>query len=118
MPINIPRYRCPDCGVTIGRKHVDQCDVERCSYCGGQALSCDCEYGDVIKYDRQIWTGFWPGEEECEHYGLFCVLIPGCGWVSCERTVKGAVHDLNRLVMDGKWNRTKQRWVIEELEVE
>jgi hypothetical protein len=36
---------CHDCGVIKGQYHVGQsCDVERCPSCGGQVISCDCDY--------------------------------------------------------------------------
>ena len=58
---------CPDCGVPVGKPHVDGCDVAECLTCGGQRLSCDCE-----ESGEDIWTGFWPGIKECYEHKLVC----------------------------------------------
>lgn len=36
-------HPCPGCAAVKGEFHVDGCDVERCSGCGGQRFNCDCE---------------------------------------------------------------------------
>ncbi|MFH1367242.1 MAG: hypothetical protein ABIH38_04655 [Patescibacteria group bacterium] len=60
---------CPDCGAKPGQPHKEGCDVERCSNCGGQFISCDCP---SRKHDKLFarWTGFWPGDLESKALGL------------------------------------------------
>jgi hypothetical protein len=60
---------CPDCGVAPGQIHKMNCDVERCSGCGDQYISCDCR---PFVHDEQFarWTGFWPGKLEAQALGI------------------------------------------------
>lgn len=75
-PENVLR-NCPDCGVEPGQPHVSGCDVERCSVCGSQRLSCNCDddplsdYRDGTGHDPYFarWTGIWPGKAEAEYLG-------------------------------------------------
>lgn len=62
-----PLGDCPDCGVSPGKLHFDGCDVERCTVCGSQRLSCGC-IGHDAKFAR--WTGIWPGKAESDYLGI------------------------------------------------
>jgi len=60
-------HNCHDCNAEPNQKHLANCDVVRCSICGGQLLSCSCEDGQP-----DIWTGLWPGVKECYEKKLIC----------------------------------------------
>ncbi len=48
---------CPDCGVGIEKPHIEGCDIERCSMCGMQKLTCDCVGSERV---LENWMGIWP----------------------------------------------------------
>jgi hypothetical protein len=61
--IEEPLTNCHDCAAKPGQIHQDGCDVERCSVCGFQRLSCSCKEGHDKEFAK--WTGHWPGSDIC-----------------------------------------------------
>lgn len=94
--------KCPDCQVAPGQEHQSGCDVERCSVCKGQWLSCGHEEHDP---SLSKWTGEWPGIAECRDRGWYAVHRPDLGacvpctgnWWPCTKDYPDAREDLNRL---------------------
>ena len=104
------KKNCPDCGVEPGEYHGDYCDVERCSNCGGQALSCDC--GDHV-IDYLPWEGTFPGIKECRELGLWTKMTRN-GWTTCPKSDPDAQADLNTLYTDYVWNKTNKKFTKKE----
>lgn len=67
MPAKRTLQNCHDCSAKPGQPHVEGCDTERCSVCGGQSFLDDCEGHDPL-FAR--WTGLWPGAAEADMLGL------------------------------------------------
>jgi hypothetical protein len=92
------RKHCPDCGAKIGKQHHEGCDVDRCSECEGQRLSCGCDS------EAGIWKGIMMEEyiKFAEENNLYTKWTEN-GWEKCDINDEGARHDLNtasRMMME------------------
>ena len=68
---------CHDCGVIPGTIHHEGCDVARCTTCGGQRLSCQCQDGEP-----DVWDGVWPGVIEALEQKLICCWDDSQEWMA------------------------------------
>lgn len=106
--------RCQGCGAGVGEVHDRVCDVARCRATGQQWARCDHLTPSPIPHQPDVWSGRWPGEEDCERLGWFARLEPGRGWQRCDANDLGAEPDLNRLFVEAKWDAESGHWVSEQ----
>ena len=58
--------RCHGCGAAVGEQHDPVCDVARCRATGMQWDTCDHTKPAPVPHEPDLWTGRWPGEEDCD----------------------------------------------------
>jgi hypothetical protein len=75
-------------------------DIEHCSACGLQRLTCLLSGPACPDHDPKLsgWTGYWPGWRESVERGWWTVRRPE-GWVSCAAGTPRAIADLNRWIL-------------------
>jgi hypothetical protein len=111
VKIELKPRDCGDCGVKPGEPHHPGCDMERCSACGRQRITCSaaippCRGRHDPLFSR--WTGFGAGELEAIAMGYLCRWerdpnnpVPG-DWAFDD----GVSADLNRFFADRALVRT------------
>lgn len=109
--------QCPDCGAKIGQPHKDDCDLQRCSVCGEQRITCDCDGHDP---SETAWTGEWPKPAflgvavlaRLDHQRPFS--IDNCIWrtaVSNEEALRGREIYVGADFRDRLLELERQGWV-------
>lgn len=97
--------KCHDCGASPGETHMPGCDVERCSVCGSQKISCHCEGHDQF-FAR--WTGLWPGVAECMALDMYAKWPGKDGkweWEKCSSADPMGNPDLNTFYSSGLYKK-------------
>ncbi|MFE5717668.1 YgjP-like metallopeptidase domain-containing protein [Streptomyces erythrochromogenes] len=97
---------CPQCDAQPGTLHTNLCGVARCALTGRQRGY--CHPGTTC---LTIWSGRWPGTDECEEYGFFYRAVAGRA-EPCNATAEGAEYDYNRLYAECLWHIGQQRMIL------
>ncbi|MCY0931169.1 DUF45 domain-containing protein [Streptomyces sp. H27-H1] len=98
---------CPKCHTRPGDLHTHWCGLAQCALTGRQRSGCTHPGTTCLT----LWSGRWPGQEECEEYGFY--YRPGAnGAEPCNADDEGAEHDLNRLYRECVWDVRLQRMVL------
>jgi hypothetical protein len=94
---------CHDCGAEPGQPRFD-----------GDALTGWDQHDPHPGEDcgQDVWSGRWPGMDDAIRLGWYARFAPFAdpSWVPYGPDDPGARPDLNRLAIDGKWNRELLRW--------
>lgn len=106
---------CGDCGVKEGEFHKPGCGMERCPFCHGQLISCDCIYDMLGMRDNHRYPttsglppeiyGGGPSDEMQERFDKLLEeqgLIPFIRWPNlCSKC--GELWPAMFMVPDGEW---------------
>ncbi len=74
---------CHDCGARVGELHQFGCDMEDCSICGGQLISCSTNHFEMVEQGEHIRIPYIQPIGNCAVCGvLFPVLfkVPDSEW--------------------------------------
>src|SRR5262245_18280013 len=106
------RPRCQGCGAAVGGQHDRICNVTRCRATGQQWMLCAVTDESTTVHQPDVWTGRWPGEEDCERLGFLARYTPGEGWIPCTAGEADAQPDFTRLHAEASWDAQRGRWVV------
>jgi hypothetical protein len=100
---------CPDCGVTAGGLHGENCDQARCAVTGGQRFQCSCTAEDSC---NTRWEGLFHGWRECIEWGWwareFRYQLRRCEPMDVHPDAR---PDSNRILREAHWDTELQRLV-------
>jgi len=65
----------------------------------------------AVEHRPDVWTGRWPGEEDCERLGFLARFEPGSGWVPCAADDPDAVPHFDRLRAEATWDPHRGHWI-------
>ena len=96
--------------------HVEGCDFETCPACGGQLISCGCDFKDS---ERIPWSGERPAKTAAREFDFWCYWDPAgagipkrfYGHIPCEPTHPKASLDLNRVYRECAWDRASGKFL-------
>ena len=80
MSVDVELKNCHDCDAEPGEAHKGGCDTERCPFCGGQLIGCDCCYKElahIYDWDFKPDIVARPGDKLPDGYTQSYSLLDG-----------------------------------------